>query len=34
MNFDKYYQIRLKNGEGMGILRIQYGQHLATILNI
>ena len=24
----------MKNGEVMGILRIQYGQHLAAILNI
>ena len=30
----KYHQNRLKNGEDMGILRIQYGQHLAAILNI
>ena len=30
----KYHQNRLKNGEVIGILRIQYGQHLAAILNI
>ena len=30
----KYHQNRLKNGEVMGIYRIQYGQHLAAILNI
>ena len=30
----KYHQNRLKNGQAMGILRIQYGRHLVAILNI
>ena len=35
MNFGyKYHQNRFKNGEVMGIQRIQNGQYLAAILNI
>ena len=30
----KYHQNRLKNEQAMGIWKIQYGQHLAAILNI
>ena len=30
----KYHQNRLKDGQVMGIYRIQYDQHLAAILNI
>ena len=35
MNFDtSIIKNGWKNGEVMGIVRIQYGQHLAAILNI
>ena len=30
----KYHQNRLKNGQVMDILKIQYDQHIAAILNI